>query len=236
MPGIVVHSKCYISLCFFYFSFFSSGCYFKLLPAIALIAFCAVLVTFIKMGFFAYTPDQFLIQVKVSFFSILPFYQSFKSLLLLLLLLFFCYIKCLIMIIITIADYYYYWFFSNNNQQYYCFFCSFSTCSDLPLFPNFIFFSFLFWFVFCLCFYFCCFLSLFLFLLFFVFVLFCFILFVFFFISFSVLLLIKQLLFWHETVKLSKLLFVCLFDLFLQLKLLSKNSQSYCFSPVPKDL
>lgn len=113
------------------------------------------------MGFFAYTPDQFLIQVKVSFFSILPFYQSFKSLLLLLLLLFFCYIKCLIMIIITIADYYYYWFFSNNNQQYYCFFCSFSTCSDLPLFPNFIFFSFLFWFVFCLCFYFCCFLSLF---------------------------------------------------------------------------
>ena len=98
-----------------------------------------------KWVFFAYTPDQFLIQVKVSFFSVLPFYQSFKSLLLLLLLLFFCYIKCLIIIIITIADYYYhYWFFSNNNQQYYCFFCSFSTCSDLLLFPNFIFFSFFF--------------------------------------------------------------------------------------------
>ena len=58
---------------------------------------------------------------------------------------------------------------------------------------------------------------------------FCFLLFF----NFFFLLLIKQLLFSHESVKVSKrhcLMFVCLF---LELKLYGNNSQPHCFSPVP---
>lgn len=73
---IVVNDRCYISQ--FFYLFFSSICCFK-----TFYLFCFLTST--KCLFSAYIPDNFLFQVKVSFFSN-QLFCFFKSLLLLLLL------------------------------------------------------------------------------------------------------------------------------------------------------